>query len=63
MENQKPEEVRPMSLDQTEPGRVVREELEEASRAALRESLDSTKVVGKSTEQFPDYAYCHILEG
>lgn len=52
-----------MSLDQTEPGRVVREELEEASRAALRESLDSTKVVEKSTEQFPDYAYCHILEG
>ena len=43
-----------MALDQTEPGRVVREELEEASRAALRESLDSTKVVEKSAEQFPD---------
>lgn len=44
-------------------GRVVREEADQAGRAALKKGPESTQMVEKSTEQFPDSVWSGILEG
>lgn len=53
---------RPMSLGLGQPGRVVRQEAYEAGRAALMKGPESTQMVEKSTDQFPNSVYCQRFQ-